>query len=231
MTGIIRGIAATDPTRATLLLTEMPRSFERGQALDAVLPELLRQGADATKNWIANLSDDSLRNGAMSRAVDRLAEIDPAGTAAWLLSDSGDARKESLDNVYSAWVQKDKQQALSSLAALPTGQDRANALLGAIRNVATENPSEAISLMNRYPNEVSDTVVRNYVWHSFGTDPSAAISQIGRITDERDRNRTYARTIGVWMERDPSAAASWMQTNPIPDSVRQRIESEQGKER
>jgi hypothetical protein len=226
MPGIIRSLAATDPTRASQLLTEMPRSAERGQALDALLPHLLRQGTEVAKNWISGLTDEALRNGAMTRTAEKLAEIDPAGTAAWLLTGPSDAKNETFDNVYTAWVAKDKQAALSSLAALPAGEDRSNALRGAIRKMATENPSEAAALMNRYPGDVNDRLVRNYVWHSFDKDPGAAIGQIARMTDANDRDRTYARTVGAWLERDPAAATSWMQVNPLPPAVIQSIQKD-----
>src|SRR6478735_11188222 len=67
LAGIIGGISESDPTRATELLTSMPRSQERGQGLDFLLPHLLQQGSDATRNWIASLTDEALRNGAISR--------------------------------------------------------------------------------------------------------------------------------------------------------------------
>ncbi len=76
LAGIIRTLGATDPARASGLLTGMPRSQERGEALDAMLPHLLAQGADATRAWISALTDDSLRNGSMMRAADaRMAAI------------------------------------------------------------------------------------------------------------------------------------------------------------
>ena len=63
MAGVIRGIAGTDPELATSLLTSMPRSTERGEALDAVLPYLLAKGNDAARAWIENIK----RRGAPQR--------------------------------------------------------------------------------------------------------------------------------------------------------------------
>lgn len=55
LAGIIRGIAETNPERATQILTGMPKSIERGEALDAILPHLLSQGNEATRAWIAKI--------------------------------------------------------------------------------------------------------------------------------------------------------------------------------
>lgn len=223
LAGIIRSLAGTDPARATQLLTGMPRSQERGEALDAFLPHLLKQGTEATRAWIESLTDDALRNGAMMRTADQLAATDPAGTAAWLLANPSEATQRRMDNVYSAWARKDEEAAVSSLAALPSGENRSNALRGVVSSVAMKNPAAAVSVMNRFPNDVNDRVVRNFVWHSFGNDPSVAVSQIPRIANERDRDQMYRRTMSAWLERDAAAATAWMKTNPLPASVLEHL--------
>ena len=78
-------------------------------------------------------------------------------------------------------------------------------------------------MMDRFPNDVTDRVVQNFVWHSFGNDPSVAVNQISRITDERDREQMYRRTMDAWLERDNAAATAWMQTNQLPPSVQEHI--------
>ncbi len=223
LTGIIRAIAGTDPLRATGLLTGMPFSRERADALDAMLPHLLNQGNEATRAWIASITDESLRSGAMMRVADKLAATDPAGTAAWLLANPSDATKRRIDDVYSTWAAKDQQAAMSSFAALPTGEDRSNALRGLLTNIATKDPNAAISMMDRYPNDVTDRVVQNVVWHSFGNDPATAVSQISRIADERERNQTYGRTISYWLQKDATAANAWLQSNPLPPAVQEEV--------
>lgn len=223
MAGIIRSLAATDPARATTLLTGMPMSRERGDALDAMLPHLLTQGNEATRAWIEGITDESLRSGAMLRVAEKLAATDPAGTAQWLLANPSEATQRRIDDVYNAWAAQDQQAALSAFATLPSGENRSNALRGLITNMANQDPSAAISMMDRYPNDVTDRVVQNVVWHSFGNDPATAVSQIARIADERERNRTYGRTISYWLERDATAANTWLQSNPLPPAVQEEV--------
>ncbi len=225
--GIIRGLAQSDPARATELLASLPRSIERGRSLDFVLPHLLEQGAIATRAWIASLTDDALKNGAMERVADKLADSDPAGTASWLLANPGEAANRRMDDVYGVWANKDQLAALNSFRALPAGDTRSNALRGVISSVAATDPKAAVSLMNRYPNDVNDRVVQSVVWHSFGTDPATAATQIARIGDEQQREQMYRRTLDVWFERDPASAQAWIQVNQIPDSVRARIAKRQ----
>ena len=217
--GIIRGLVATDPARATELLVSMPRSVERGTGLDFFLPHLLQQGSEATRAWIATLKDDSLRNGAMERVAKQLAATDPAGTVSWLLANPGEASRRRLDDVYGAWARQDEQAALSSFSTLPAGEARSNALRGVISSVAAGDPKAAVSLMDRFPNDVNDRVVQNFVWHSFGNDPAVAITAIARIGDDTQREKMYRRAFGAWKENDPSAANAWLGKNPAILSV------------
>jgi len=219
MAGIIRGIAESDPARATELLAGMPRSTERGQALDGIMTHILRQGADAARSWISSLTDDSLRNGALLRMANSMAIQDPAGTVDFLISNPGEAAQRRMDDVYNRWASQDKEAALGSLATLPQGEIRSNALRGIVSNIASQNPQEAVALMDRYSADVTDRMVHSMIWMSFDSDPAIAASQISRISDEESRDRMYRRALGAWIESDPAAAQSWIQSNPLPDSI------------
>jgi hypothetical protein len=223
LAGIIRGLAGSDPARATELLTNMPLSHERGEALAAFMPQLLTQGADATRSWISKLTDDSLRDAAISSAANALAASDPAGTVAWLAANPSQTTQRRMDDVYSVWAGKDPQGALSSISTLASEENRSNALRGIVANVAMSDPKSALAMMNRYPNDVNDRVVQQFVWHSLGNDPATAVSQITRIADEGQRNQMYQHTVGTWLERDPAAASAWMQSHPLPQAVQDQL--------
>lgn len=225
--GIIRGLTDTDPARATELLASMPRSEERGKGLEFILPHLLAQGSDATRTWISSLTDDALKNGAMLRAAGDLAATDPEGTASWLLANPGEAAQRRMDDVYSAWADKDQQAALAAFGKIPAGELRSDALRGIVNTIAVADPKAAMSLMNRYPADVTDQVVQNFVWHSSGSDPAIAASQIARIGDEKERDQTYRRMLGNWMQQDAASAQAWMSSNPVPDAVRERLNRRQ----
>lgn len=227
--GIIRGLAQSDPARATELLATMPRSGERGKGLDFILPHLLQQGNDATREWITALADDSLKDGAMLRVARQFADADPAGTASWLLANPGEAAQRRIDDVYETWAAKDSQAAVSSLASLPAGEARSDALRGVIESVAATDPAHALTLLDRFPNDVNDRIVRDFVQSSFRNDPLTAATQIARIGNERERERTYRRTLNAWIEQDSTAALAWMERNPVPDSVRDHINRRQNR--
>lgn len=108
MVGIIRGLAETNPARATELLQDLPFSRERGEALNAMLPHLMQMGAEGAKGWINGITDERLKDGAIARFAESMAKEDPAGTADWLIANLGDASTRSVDEVYEEWAKKDK---------------------------------------------------------------------------------------------------------------------------
>ena len=221
LAGVIRGIAETDPARATALLTSMPRSVERAKGLEAFLPHLIRQGNQAAYTWIATLTDDALKNGAVVRAAEPLAELDPKGTIAWLTSNPGEQAYRRIDNVFRAYALKDPQAAFGSFQAMPAGRDRSNALSGIVQAKAAADPTAAVQLMDRYPADVTDRVVQQFIWNSFEKNTATAISQISRITDQGQQERMYRRGMQVWIHRDPPAARAWMSTNYLPPAIQQ----------
>ncbi|NJM38345.1 MAG: hypothetical protein HC845_11075 [Akkermansiaceae bacterium] len=221
--GIIRGLVESNPSRATELLASMPRSVERGKGLDYILPHLWRQGAGAVKDWIASISDPSLQDGAMARAAEKMAEYDPAGTSAWLLANQGTATNEALDNVYSTWSRMSSTAAVTAFEAIPAGENRSNALRGLVRSATDKNPQQGVDLLNRYPNDVNDRVLQNFIWHSFEKDPQTSVSQISRMTDPQRQERMYRRALNAWIERDAKSAQAWIAKNPLPQSVRDRL--------
>jgi len=219
MAGIIRGMAGDDPLQATQLLTGMPFSRERGDALAAILPHLIRQGPDAARIWVSGITDERLREGAMSRVAEQLAATDPRGTAQWLVANPSQATDRRLDDVVTAWAKQDQTAAVSYFNSLPPGKDRSNALRGVISAVAAQDPQAAATMLNRYSGDVNDRVVQNFVWSSFGTDPAVAASHIGMIGDQGQRDEMYRRTLSGWLRRDPGNAQTWIQANNLPGSV------------
>jgi hypothetical protein len=226
LAGIIRSLGASDPARATALLTAMPRSQERAEALDAMLPHLLAQGSDATRAWISAISDESLRNGSMTRVAGQLAQSDPKGTADWLLANPGDATKRSLDDVFGTWAAANRDAAVAYFQALPTGEERSNALRGVISAVASQDAAAAAKILDRYTGDVTDGTIQSFVWHSFGSDPALAMNYIGRLADAGNQERMYNRTLENWLSRDPAAAQAWMQRNTLPENVLRNIQKQ-----
>lgn len=219
MVGIIRAIAETNPTRATELLQGLPFGSERGEALAAMVPHLLKMGPESAKQWISALSDERLRDGATARFAEEMAKSDPAGTASWLLANLGEASTRAVDEVFEEWAKTDKAAAVNSFKQLPEGDARTRALRGLVTIEARSDPQAAATLMDTYPGDVDDRMVYHFMWNSFDKAPAVALSQATKISDENRRNRMYEHTLSSWLERDQAAAQRWIDSANLPESV------------
>lgn len=228
MVGIIRGIASSDPDFANSLMTEMPMSRERGEALSGLLPHYLAQGPDATKEWIASITDDSLRAGAVDRAATQMAEKDPKGTADWLLANPGEGASRNMDNVIEAWMSKDATAATAYYQTLPQGEARSNALRGIVSNMAEENPQAAAAFIDQHPGDVTDRVVTQFAWNALDREPSLALEYIGRMAAPDARDGMYRRAINAWMRNDEQGARNYLQNNPLPQSMQGYVQQRLG---
>lgn len=219
LVGVIRGMAETDPNRATALLAGMPPGRARDEAMEGILPQLLAQGADAAKSWIENLADEQLRQSAMDLSAELLATSDPAGTATWLQEHPGEASLNRMDDVYQEWARLDPGAAIESVTSMPAGESRSKALGGVVGAMATSDPEAALTLLDEHPDDVDENVLKSFLWHSLESDPALAISQIPRIEDEGRRDWWYGHTLGAWLDRDADAANAWMRANAPSQSV------------
>lgn len=224
MYGIIRGLSETNLPRATELLAELPFSRERGDALDAILPHLLSKGSDSARNWVATISDEALRDGAIARLSDsQMAKDDPAGTAAWLMDNLGERSTRSVDEVFREFANVDMNASIAAFNQIPADNNeaRSRGLLAIVGVQSREDPSAAIALMDKFPDDVNNRVVQQFVQSSFEENPELAVAQISRMNEGREQRRVYERALGAWIERDEANAVAWINenTDTIPERV------------
>lgn len=216
MVGIIRGLSETDLVRATELLSELPFSRERGDALDAMIPHLLSKGADSARNWATTISDGALKDGAIARlANSQMAKDDPVGTAAWLMENLGERSSRSVDEVFRELARVDMNASIAKFEEIPSDNQtaRSRGLMAIVQVQTRENPSAAVALMDKYPDALSNRVVQQFVWNSFDQDPQLAVSQISRMDDGGDQRIMYERALSAWLREDESNAVKWINTN------------------
>jgi hypothetical protein len=224
MPGIIRAIAATDLPRAAQLLTAMPRSYERGQALDGYLAHLLKTGDDSAKLWAVSLTDEALKAGAISRVAEKLAATDPEGTARWLASAAPNQEDSGMRSVIGRWANENQTAATNFFSTLPAGEVRSDAFRGLVSAVTAQDPRAGAALLDKFPNDLSNSAIRGFVWHSFDKEPALALSYIGRLPNPEDQERYYSRSLRMWLERDAPAAQAWISSNALPPAVLQSLQ-------
>ncbi|MES2980777.1 MAG: hypothetical protein V4727_00560 [Verrucomicrobiota bacterium] len=155
MFGIIRGIAESDPARATAMLQDLPYGVVRGTALLSMMPHVMEMGPESAEKWIAEINDERLRKGAIARYSETIANQDPAGAASYLLNNVSDRSMASVYYVFSEWAKVDSAAAIANLESIPDADVRTLALNGLVKGLGFNNP-QSIELRNRFQGEANE---------------------------------------------------------------------------
>lgn len=223
--GVIQGISSTDLGRATQLLEELPFSRGRGQALDAVFAEVIASGPDNAKRWIASLTDEKLKSGAAGRLAGQLAQEDPRSAAEWATSMGSDILKSSAGEIVQQWADEDLPAARAWVESQPE-EVVASAGPTLVREIIQNEDVVAASdwLANYEGKPAFDDSVKSLVWHSMNDEPALAADWIMRLSSTDDQRGTFHRMIGRWMSNDEAGVVDYVNNNPVPEGIQQRVE-------
>ena len=223
--GVIEGISSIDLGRATQLLEELPFSRGRGEALDAVFAEVTSGGPESAKRWIASLGDEKLKSGAASRLAGQLAKSDPRAAAEWASSMGSEILKSSAGEIIQQWADKDLTAARDWVES-QSEEIVASAGPALVREIIQNEDVVAASdwLATYEGNPAFDESVRSLVWNSMGEEPAFAADWIMRLSSEDDQRSTFHRMIGRWMGKDEAGVVDYINNNPVPEGIKQRVE-------
>jgi hypothetical protein len=225
LVGVIQGLARDDMNRATSLLQTLPRSRERGDALNSLVPLLLADGVDSAVTWSNAISDETLRSGALTYIARDLSSSDPSKAAELVLNVSDqEAKIRAIDDIAESWAEQDLDAAIAFTEGLEP-ELQAEAAEGVVGELASKDPQEASRWMETLAANGTnlDPAIRSFVWNSFSKEPELAADWVGQMSSQRDSERTYHHILGRWMGNDPEAARAWMSNTELPESIQRRF--------
>lgn len=227
MASIIGGIAGNDLTTATRLAVEMPRSEERGQAVQSITDALFLQGIEAAKNYPATITDDALRGGFVAMIGERLAQKNPEDAAKWLSSmKTGEDQQRAARGVAEALASKDPNEAANWLKSLQP-EARSEAARGIIPAMssgdATKIAQTATWVASLAGTPGYDNVVEEFVWSCNTRAPEQSAAWIQGVANPDQQRRLYYRMLGEWSQRDAAAMKQWVAANNVPEDIRRRF--------
>lgn len=226
--GVISGLASNDFARATQLLEELPYSRGRGEALNSVYKEIIAQGPEDTKRWIAQLTDPRLKAGAAARLAGNIAQEDPLEAAQWAASLGPEALSNAAPNIINQWAEDD----LSAAKEWVTRQEAdviaasAASLLSQISE--KEGLEAASSWLSNYEGQPEfDNSISRFAWGAMNEQPSLAADWIMKMSDARQQERMFHQVLGTWMRNDRDGALQYIEDHPVPESIKRRASRSQ----
>ncbi len=225
MASVIRGIAATDVSHATELALSMPRSRERGEAVNAIADALFMQGTDAALAYPATITgDDAFRGGIVANIADRLAGRDPDRAATWLAAmDNGEIQNRASRRISEALAREDTAKAATWVKSLqPEAQaEAARGIIPIMSSSDIEGTARWVSSLAGTPDY--NNVVEEFVWSCNTRNPEQSAAWIQGVSDPNQQQRLYHRMLGEWSRKDPAAVKTWVTSNNVPADVLRRF--------
>jgi hypothetical protein len=223
LVGVIEGISTQDLGRATQLLEELPFSRGRGEALDAVFEQVTADGNESAKLWVAQLTDQQLKESAAARLAGLIASEDPQAAAEWATSLSPEILKRSAGTIVDRWAETDLEAAKNWVDNQPADVMAASGPRLIENIIAKEDIASAGAWLSNFEgNPAFDESVRTFVGRSMKQEPTTAANWIMKLSSTRDQERTFHRVLGGWMQQDREGAMNYINNNPVPDSIKRR---------
>ena len=105
------------------------------------------------------------------------------------------------------------------------GKGRDRAFVSAAERLMEQDASAALAWARSVgPNVAVDPVLLFMATNVAPSDPRAALELAPLLSTEEDRRRIYFRTLLGWQNTDPDAATSWIESNDVPETVRNALD-------
>ena len=216
--GILRGLAVSDPARATEYLQNLPADTEGlDRLVDTVANEQMKQGIGTATTWAANLSTDKLKKQAFEQLGDEYARQDPVKAAGWIEDYAGEAYSiEAVEEVADEWAEIDPGAAVDWASRLPEAT-QATAMESAFQEWEEADAEGASAyLQNMESSPAKDAAISGFVSDLGKDEPAMAIEWAQTIENEATRTDALTDVGRDWYREDPDAASNWIETSGLP---------------
>jgi hypothetical protein len=224
MTAVIAQVAKSDPAKAAEMVGGMATD-DQGDAYETIALQWGAKSFTEAAAWANSLPEDQ-RGGAMSAAIEGLAQSDPVSAAAEIskMTDA-DARRDAVPTVAKNYARSDVQGSIDWLSSI----DDDDAKIDSMREVmpiwaSTDNNAAVGFIKAQTSPDVKDSAAESYIWSNRSSKPSELVEVAGMITNEGSRNRATGIVAARWMQEDKAAATEFINgTDSINDDMKQRL--------
>jgi len=211
----LRGMATTDPAKATEYLESLPADTQgMGQLVNVLANEQMKKGVDEATAWAAGLSTDDLKEDAFDRLSDEYSRQDPVKASTWIESFADkEYAASAVAEVSDEWAEVDPAAAVGWAATLPDAS-QSGAMENAFDEWAESDPTEAGAYLDKMePSPAKDSAVAGFVSDLGGENPEVALQWTKTIENEEIRTEAVTDVAKDWYRADKEAASAW-----LPDS-------------
>ncbi len=220
VTGLLAGVATTQPETALALLARFPEAAKDSASYEVIFGAWSERDPRSAAARAGALPPGDFRERALAGIAEHWAQRDPATAYAWA-TQLGDPeeRHDALRKTLRAWADRDPQAAANQ--ALASGDHKF--LLGVSDDIARELAQSDVPAAQRFAARLTDGEARGaamseVVLQMTEKSCAAAAAYANQIPEGSQRCQALSNLCGSWAQRDPVANAQWLATLPASGS-------------
>ena len=220
LSGLLAGVATSQPETALALLTRFPDTSNDGDSYKLIFGAWSERNPRGAAARAAGLPVGGFRNGALAGVTESWAQYDPAAAYSWATQLGTPAEREiALNATLHIWAERDPQSAANQARGLAGA-----ALLEAVSDEITRQLAiRDLASAQRFAAQLTDQSARASAQEEVAQrmsekNPAEAAAYAAQMPEGNARTSAYSTLSAKWVRKDPVATAQWLGTLPAGDS-------------
>lgn len=213
--GILTELAKNDLAAAQQHALSMTHVSDRQQALSSIALGLAQEDAEAALAWARSLNSSENPQHHITTVIQHIATKDPRKASQLIEEMTNLNLKNSLLNqIASQWIEQDQASGLQWIKSLPSSQQKTQALSTAIRQIANQDPVNAIGMLDQLSGAIRLQTATSLIISWSNQDFKSAKEWLLRNEDPQIINASLPGIIPHWAKDDPQGAANFLADLP-----------------
>jgi hypothetical protein len=224
--GIVEGLALSDPEMAGALVSSMPESKAKREAIETMLRELSKEGLEAPKKWVAALPMGASRDEAVQQLAQQLARFEPREALKWAESMGESGILNAAEPIVENWAAENLEEA-KAWAEDQSADVLASTAPALIKEMLKKDEwNQASEWLTPHDGDPRfDEAIEQLVRQANREQPEFAADWAKRIADPLKREQGLQNLFQKWKGFDPAGAQRYLDTHEVPESVRKHFSS------
>ena len=207
------GLIRRDPVAALELMPGLDTTM-RNRLLPDTIRQLARKNPEAALEWIQNEPESYVKSKVVREAIGQLADKLPMETLE-LARTNPEIKDNAVGTAFSRLTREDLPLALKTLKEWEGDPMYRQALTNVAHSYAREDSEKAMIWAESLPADNKGEALRSIIESVvYNEDPQSAIKYLDRLSSEENSGNLQSAVSTIsqrWVERDPAAAADWLQ--------------------
>ncbi len=227
--GLVRGAESwirTDAAGAAAFLKEVLPTVRQPSDRQELVQLWVTAEPSAALGALREVVPAQGRDAVLSRLLPMAVAADPASVVAAVTGIRDPVlRGQTISNIGLQWSSRDPENALNWAVSLPPGSEQTAAIRSVYQVWSGNQFDSAKASLERLNSIQRDDALVGIIHERMNTSVAQAADLGLMVSDSQTRSELLGSVFQRWGRSNPAAAASWLETSPIPANLREALKS------